>query len=713
MATLQPGVFYPPNVFYVFLPFNLVWNWMIILHFIFAGFTVFLFLRYIKASSQASFIGCVTFMFSGYLLSVHNLLPHLLSVSWFPLILMYFLMYLNEKHIRHMVFTSVCLSMQFFAGAPEILMMTALVMIIISVFYPVSFDMSVISFYKRLKILSIIFAIFFLLCSIQFVPFYELSSNSIRKGGLTYQEAATWSFAWKDFIQFFIPNPYGYFQNDAKYWANQGWLKTVYLGIMPFGLSIFYFISKDKKRLLFLLLICVSFAFALGGNTPFYKILYHIPPFNGVRYPVKFLFVFFFVISLTSGLGYDRLKKGIEEKDPYLKKLIILFFYTGFLFALAWGFIVFFRDNVYGFFEKHNIKPDAYNDIDFNLHNIKRFLLFSFLFCTMLLAALRIKYKKIAFLGIITLLTLDLFLSNYGYYSTTTWEWYISKNVFTNKIKNDETRRYIVTPDTDKKFNKFPKDKIVLQSSYAALSGLYTIGGMEVLRISNYENFTNMLYSTKSLEEAKRYLDISGIGYLVTVNDIEDKEFSRLESIRVEEEWVYLYKYLAQPGRFLFYRKANYASNDNMIMKKLQNKAIDLKEELVLFSKNPENAKKTLSTKQRGKNMQADIKLISYKPSKIILECEVLDDGFLYVSDTYYPGWKAYVNGKETPIYRANLAFRAIEIPIGKHAVVFKYVPISFYSGILLTMIGIALCIYLIRKDRINARPSRFIKKTF
>jgi len=705
LATLQPGVFYPPHVFYLFLPFNVVWNWLIILHFVFAGVAVLFFLRHMKASIEASFVGGIVFMFSGYLLSVHNLLPHLFSVSWFPLVLMFFLMYLERGRLKYVVLTSLCISMQFFAGAPEIVMMTLLVMVVLSFLYPVFSDGPVVNFYLRIKALLIVFLLFFLVCAIQFLPFYELSSNSIRKGGLAYREATTWSFAWKDFIQFFIPNPYGYFQSDAKYWTNQGWLKTVYLGIMPFVLSIFYFISKDKKKILFLLLMLISFIFALGGNTPFYKILYHIPPFNSVRYPVKFLFVFFFVIAITSGLGYDRLKEGIRDKDPYVKKLILTVFYIGFLFALAWGYVALFRPDVYSFFERHNIKPDAYNDIDFNIHSIKRFLLFSFLFCTMLLLSLRTKYKKIALLGVIALITTDLFLSNYGYYNTTSWEYYMGKNEFVNKIHHAETGRYIITPDTDKEFKVFPEDRRVFKPYYAALFGSYTAGGMEVLRIGDYENFTNILYSTKSLEEAKRYLDISGIAYLVTINNIEDKEFRRLESIRVGEKPVYLYEYLKSPGRFLLFDKAVYVANAKAAVEKLTDNAIDLRSTLILVGKN-KGPNSPLPHLAKGKNREGaagTTTLVSYNANKVVIECDANTGAFLYVSDTYYPGWKAYIDGKETEIYRANLAFRAVEVPAGKHRVTFKYVPFSFYLGLVLTCIGIAACCYLIKRD--NMKP--------
>ncbi len=166
---------------------------------------------------------------------------------------------------------------------------------------------------------------------------------------------------------------FGYFKTTEKYWTNQSWLKTVYLGVIPFVLSVFFFISKDRKRWIFLSLMIISFIFALGGNTPVYHLLHKIPPFNSIRYPVKFLFLFFIVISITSGIGLDKLIEGIKNKSVVTKKMIQIFFYTGFFFAAFWGYLYLFDADVYIFLDKNGFKPPAYNDIWFHSIMQKRF----------------------------------------------------------------------------------------------------------------------------------------------------------------------------------------------------------------------------------------------------------------------------------------------------------------------------------------------------
>jgi hypothetical protein len=65
----------------------------------------------------------------------------------------------------------------------------------------------------------------------------------------------------------------------------------------------------------------------------------------------------------------------------------------------------------------------------------------------------------------------------------------------------------------------------------------------------------------------------------------------------------------------------------------------------------------------------------------------------LILDDTYYPGWKATVDGHDAPIHPANVAFRAVSVPAGDHTVRFSYEPASVRIGVLLSLLGIATLI--------------------
>lgn len=694
LATLQPGVLYPPHIFYLFLPFNVVWNWLIILHFVFAASTTYAFLRYMKITALSSAVGGMVFMLSGYLLSVHNLLPHLFGVSWFPLILLYFLKYFETGSYRNIVLCSLFLVFQYLAGAPEIVILTGIVLFI-SLFFIPWFTGRPTKLTGRVVGVTLIAGLFILLSGIQWTSFYELHKQSIRSSGLSYLQAITWSFAWKDFAQFFLPDVFGYAQNLEKYWLNQSWLKTVYLGLGPVLLSLIYFVKGDRKKYFFLGLIIFSLILGLGGNTPIYKLLHKLPPFSSVRYPVKFLFLLFFAVSTATAMGLDALITGLKENDRTVKRLVVGFFYLGFLFALAWAFLNFYHDQITEFLARRNVCPPLYNEIWFNLHNAKRFLAFSFLFCTGLLLYVRLRTKRIALGFVLLVLTMDLFLANYGFYGTTSWKWFEKPEGFTRELlHNTETERFMVSVKTENELNSILMGKNYLVAPYSALHGLYSIGGAEVMRIGHHEKYLGLFNCVQNIVQARSLLDIGGIKYAILSYPLDDKEFILVKKDMLNDKNVYLYEYRRYPGRFLFFPKAQFMDDENKVMLMMIDSQSNFKKELIISGSKP------AAYPAGGEASQGTVRLMSYGSNKVILASESDGNGFVYVSDTYYPGWRAYVDGQETKIYRANLAFRAIQVPAGKHTIVFRYLPLSFYIGCGLTLIGLILCVWLWRKNK-------------
>jgi hypothetical protein len=118
----------------------------------------------------------------------------------------------------------------------------------------------------------------------------------------------------------------------------------------------------------------------------------------------------------------------------------------------------------------------------------------------------------------------------------------------------------------------------------------------------------------------------------------------------------------------------------------------------------------TLKNKTFVKDSLAVIALDSYKPNHLSYTSNTVNAGLAVFSEMYYAkGWKAYIDGKETPIYRADYVLRAIEIPAGKHVVEFKFEPQVVQTGstiALISSIGMLLLliggIYVDRKKVTN-----------
>lgn len=83
----------------------------------------------------------------------------------------------------------------------------------------------------------------------------------------------------------------------------------------------------------------------------------------------------------------------------------------------------------------------------------------------------------------------------------------------------------------------------------------------------------------------------------------------------------------------------------------------------------------------------ATIVLSDYKPNKLTYESNNTTDGLVVFSEIYYPkGWVATIDGREVEILRANYVLRALQIPAGKHTIVFEFKPAPYYIGNKVTM---------------------------
>jgi uncharacterized membrane protein YfhO len=79
-------------------------------------------------------------------------------------------------------------------------------------------------------------------------------------------------------------------------------------------------------------------------------------------------------------------------------------------------------------------------------------------------------------------------------------------------------------------------------------------------------------------------------------------------------------------------------------------------------------------------------RVIRYTANEFVIQAKMASPGFLVVSEVTYPGWRAYVDGKESHIYTANYLFRAVYLPEGTHEVRFAYVPIGFWIGVAISL---------------------------
>ncbi len=92
-----------------------------------------------------------------------------------------------------------------------------------------------------------------------------------------------------------------------------------------------------------------------------------------------------------------------------------------------------------------------------------------------------------------------------------------------------------------------------------------------------------------------------------------------------------------------------------------------------------------------GETASAQVKVTRYAPQRIELETHNPQPGFLVLSEKYYRGWDARIDGKNAPVYRADYTLRGIAVPPGDHRVEFVFRAPTFRKGAIYSLLGLLL----------------------
>lgn len=94
------------------------------------------------------------------------------------------------------------------------------------------------------------------------------------------------------------------------------------------------------------------------------------------------------------------------------------------------------------------------------------------------------------------------------------------------------------------------------------------------------------------------------------------------------------------------------------------------------------------------------VKITAYDYDRVEINVELPTDGMLVLTDAWYPGWRAYVDGVKSPTYRVNSVLRGVALTGGEHRVIFDYSPRSFKVATALFLLSLLGVVILVLKDR-------------
>jgi hypothetical protein len=609
-ANFQNGLLHPLSVLYYLFPFYLSFKYFIICQFCLAAAGGYVFLRFMKLSSYASFTGSLVFVFCGPLLSAINIFPILQSVIWLPLVYVFFVSASSRNYLWFSSLISLTMAMQLFGGQPEILLIDLLLMTALTFYYRREHG-------RFLKVWLVSLGLLLLVTAVQLLPFAEFVNQSQRQAGLPFAQVTDFSLHPREMLGFLLPH----FKLPDNFSAGS-FLKNLNLGLVPLLLLIFSCCRKNDRRFrLFALLGLASVLIALGKYFFLYQLFFnYVPGFSLFRYPVKFLFLGLLPLAVLSALGVEV----VEDWLPRGRKWYL------------------------------------------------------------------IAGQVLLAVGVLA----SLWLPSFHKESTVSDEMMRAQpSALKDRLSLDHDHFRIFLPgSTSKMVEEAPVTQItgflpvylsVLFENTGQAGHLSYVDGYEPLRTRYLANLINLL-STQPAPSATSLLNLLNVKYVISLKEIADPSLS-LDNV---DNGVRTYRNLKYMPRVSIIPGSRVAGSEGEIYRLFMDKKFDPAKTVIL-----EDPAAPASEGGQGQAILAD-----YSNQEVVVKAVVSSAGWLLLADSYYPGWRAYIDDRAAKIYKADYALRAVPLAAGQHLVSFKYQPFSFHLGLVISTATMLILFCLLSK---------------
>jgi hypothetical protein len=715
LADFQSAAFYPPHLAFILLPFFSAISILFFFHYLVAASGAYLLCRHWDYPPYLSMIGAILFTFGGVIVSLTNLLNHFQAAVWLPWAVLF-----AEKCFRSCCWRNFCIFtlvslMQLLAGSPEFYVMSMALVALAGLRLKATKAQSE-TYGKIALVLLGGNALVIALAMIQIAPTIELFLHSRRSQPIPFSEAIDWSLNPYDLFNLYfldkevdttiLPGMRFFFLHRASFFVSH------YLGAASlFGVWFWIMYSSAKERAVTLALIILTLVFAFGAYTPVYPFLLHSLPILGVvRFPEKFFFMTYGILWFVALRGFLIFLEP-EAHDP--KGVFAVLFSVLFVLMLLYVVLTLNTEFVSQFISfRTNLPILSYSTLKVAasvIVSIERQLFLSAALAILFFATKK-RLARIALLHVllVTVVFVDLERAHRTYQ-------YLLDPSF---IEKDPRVLSQPEPDSSRVFY-YPAGETLHPAQYSVLAKPSFQEAMSLVfgnllpntgifhgfeYFQEIDAFSRRPYLTfltvaDRLEPEKRIrlLGALNVKYLISLRSLAADGISLVRHFPEYPSW--LYKIDRTVPRVYIVGRSTVEKDPKRVLQRLASADFDPRQEVLLDAE--------LGRQQRG-SLMATADLIDHKNRSVSIKTSLSDPGILIVADSFYPGWKAYVDGKEEVIRRANLFFRAVPLPSGNHIVEFRYEPRSFAIGFAVTIITlvsiivISVCLYLRNRSSIS-----------
>jgi hypothetical protein len=686
------------------------WTWLVVYYFLGAAF-MFLLLRVLGFDRLPSLFGALTFLLSPYGIGLagegHG--SKLMALNYLPAVFLLTHLLVERRNLLSFGLLSVAIGTLMLTNHMQIVYY---VFLLVGLYLLMRVLLEVRSAPLRAAWRSAMFAgallVGFAIASYIYLSVYDYSGYSIRgggtgqamSGGLPYDYATGWSWHPLEMFTLLIPGFFG--MKVDLYWGSmQPWTNSsVYAGLLPLALSVVALIYRRTALVVFLGIVTLLVVLlSMGNNFPLlYDLCFaYLPFFNKFRAPAMILHLLPFLLGIlgTYGLAFllashERVsgKDGAQARKAILYAVIVLVGLAVLVLAGRQGMFASVAGSLLRGEELQQVRqqygaraeqaipqiPLVIKRFDLLWKDLVKFLLLAAAALGAYSAFARKKLSATAFtVTVLALLTIDLVLVAGKYIEPK------PSAVLEQSFAPDATTAYL--KQQPGLFRVFPLGQLFMDNTLP-YHQLHSVGGYSPAKLKIYQTLLDScMYSApdRTFPLNMAVVNMLNVEFLQAPGRLPEGKFETVYEDAAKR--VVTYRNPQALPRAWYAREVAIRTTDHDVFATLNDPAFDPSRTAILYA--PPGEQLT------SPDSSAVPVITRYRSREITLTSDVSAPALLVLSEIYYPaGWKAFLDGKEIPIYRTNYLLRSVVVPAGKHEVVFTYDPALYRVGYMLSNIG-------------------------
>jgi len=666
---------YPFSLIYLLLPLPWSLTLFCFAHVWLGGFGMYLLVRHWTKVNFAAALAGTTYVFSGIMFATFVWPNYLVTLGWMP-----FVVLLAERAWREggrwVIGAALVSALQMLSGVPEVILFTWLIIGALWLCDMVRAPVSALPFLRRIVFVVLLTSG---LVAAQLLPFFELLHHSHRDAAFA---TSKWQLPLWGWANLFVPlfNAFEVPQGQF-YQYDQGFLSSVYLGNVAVAFALVALVRWPDVRVWILFLFCLVAVFlAFGDQTPVFNVARKVLPFVGMgRYPVKFLFVLAFALPLLAGCGLAAVMQGKRPGTVHFIAVVVL----AVMLFIVWAARA-------GRFTDYSAWPENYRqNVAFSWHKASpgktlpdaigntawRAGLFLLAIAALSTAARRGKSSPILALAGLALVAIDarthtpkqnpslpsaLFNARY-------WPVDLPKQLGRTRVLIAPQDEAFLTPLSSTNVTRIWEfHRRAEWSNLNLLDEVAKVNGSSTLQTREQRLLEQALYSmTNRLPAA--LLDFLGVAYTSS-----NAQWLRREAALP----------LVTAGQQPMF------TNDSLALATVTNSSFAPTQVVLL----PEIARGLVPATN---SVAAVVSSVRFTANTVEADVNAPQSTVAVIAQSFYPAWKATVDGEVAPLLRANFAFQAVPVPAGQHRVRLVYSDAKFRAGVIISAASLLLCVLL------------------